>query len=604
MQATESKANERKREHRPARSKPKSPKKKLLAPFDAAELLKLSEAPLWNHVHDMTFVGEKETFNLFSFTKPSASAESEPEKLEVQVPKVEFGSEELSADQSYPIYVDDPSEGEEALSGSYLKGQEIKALAKVNHAYKRKKALPGFVVAPIKGGYSVALLAKTREEAESGKGLRAFLPSGYATLGRGESLNMFTEAAQNFRVRDYAPKKANIILSRKEVLLEEKKQALQEVWPTFTLGNIVTGTVKAIMPYGAFVDVGGVDAFVHVSDITWKNQRKTEELLTVGQTVDAKIIKLDDDNKKLKISIKDTQPDPWTVVKENYPIGSVVEGDVVALADFGVFLKIAEGIEGLIHVSEISWKRFKHPSSVFTIGQHVKAMVLDTDEKGRRIALSTKTLEKSPVERVSEKYAVGDHMTATISGIADFGLFVDLGDDVQGLVHIGEVSWTKRSEDLNQDFEVGQEIEVSVLGFDEARQRISCSIKKLAENPWIVWRKKYAVGNKLKLKIDEVISAGALSTIEPGLVAFCPTSHLTEEKVSRPQDVVKTGDTIDVVVTECSQKEKRLVVSVRQLEQKETQDAYKSYLKQQSSEQGGHATLGDLMRKNDNQPNA
>ena len=595
------------RKRRPEKSKPAH---KPFAAYDAGALQQKAGDGFWNQVHDLKLL--KVEGDVATFSLPEGR-----EFSEITVPTSEFGAVTPEIGSEYAIYVGDPmatvstvpgKENSEptpvSLRGSHLQAQEIRMLHRVNQAYKRRKPIEGFVMAPVKGGFCVALLAKNRMEAEAYGGLRAFLPTGYAGLGRDGHLDLYSDDAIEFRVRDFSPKNTNIILSRKEILFEAKKKALELRWPELKLDDVVEGVVKSVVEYGAFVDVGGIDAFVHISDIAWESHKQIKKMIHVGDKVSAKIIKLDDANKKVKLSIKATIPDPWQNLRNKFPIGSSVDGQVVALADFGVFVRLADGIEGLIHTSELSWGRAKHPSKLFNIGDDVKAMVLDVDENSRRIALSLKALEKSPVERVSEKYDVGARVKTKIAGVADFGLFVELGENAQGLVHIGEISWTEHIEDLTAKFKEGEEVEVLVTGFDEVRQRISCSIKRLADNPWDNWRKQYGVGKKLKLTVSQISSGGAECNLEGGLVAFCPTKHLSEDSAGRAQDIVKVGQELDVQVIECSQRDMKIVVSARALAQQETKDAYKSYLKEQEKSSAGKVTLGDMFNKNNSRPEA
>lgn len=592
---------------RPKRSKPKG---KPFVAYDAGVLTQKASEGFWNQVHDLKIARLEGDVVIFALPE-------EQDFSEITVPAVEFGAVAPEIGSEWPIYVADPipspkpvageSDAEPSksiLTGSHLQAQEFRMLTRVNQAYKRRKPIEGFVMAPVKGGFCVALMAKNRAEAEAGIGLRAFLPTGYSGLGRDGKIDLYTDEAIDFRVRDFAPKNTNIILSRKEILFEARKEALEARWPELSLGDVVNGAVKSVVEYGAFIDVGGVDGFVHISDIAWESHKQIKKMIHVGDPVSAKIIKLDNENKKVKLSIKATLPDPWQAIKDKFPIGSSVKGIVVAMADFGVFVRLEDGIEGLVHTSELSWGRAKHPSKLFHIGDEVTAMVLDVDEKSRRIALSLKALEKSPVERVSEKYDVGARVKTKISGVAEFGLFVELDEDVQGLVHIGEISWTDRVEDLATQFKEGDETEVLVTGFDEVRQRISCSIKRLEDNPWDEWRKKYAVGKKLHLPVARVTSGGAEFDLDGGLVAFCPTNHLSENRVGRAQDAVKVADVLDVQVIECSQRDFKVVVSAKALAQAETKDAYRSYLKDQEKNSAGKVTLGDMLNKSGSRPTA
>ncbi len=509
--------------------------------------------------------------------KKSARVKHEPETFDVKLLEKLAGAEpegDAPSDQTAVVLL---SQVKELIS-----------------AIETQNAVPGYVIAPVKSGYSVALLVNSRKDAEDGVGVRAFLPSRLASLTLHEKQQLLQHPQQMFHVVEYTPSTGSVIVSRREFLLGERKEAKKALWEKIAEGDVVEGVIKSVVPYGAFVDIGGALGLLHISDVAWE-KTSGRAALQMGQKVTVKIIELDKKAHKLKLGIKQLVPNPWQEAKNHVQDGHNVEGDVVALTDFGVFVRLPDGLEGLIHSSEISWQRFKHPSQMFKIGDHIKARVLHFDQAAKRISLSTKALERNPVEAVQEKFPVGAVLKTTVVGVKDFGIFVALDEHIAGLVHVGELSWTRRIEDPAELYKEGQEVEVVVFGYDTQRQRVSCSIKRLQEDPWRKWRATYAKGTRHQAKVHKLLQNGIECELEPELIAYCSLRELSSEPVGRPQDVVKVGDTIDVEVILCDPAEHRVTVSVKARTQHETQEDYQMYLKRQKESGAGRTTFGDAI---------
>jgi small subunit ribosomal protein S1 len=484
-----------------------------------------------------------------------------------------------------------------------FKGSEIKAveLDLLDQAYKAKashETIKGYVMSGIKGGYTVALFAESRESAENGFGLRAFLPLGRTGLRRFDGLSEQDDHLISVQITELDPVKGNIVVSRREFLAEERKKVEEAFFTRYAIDDEVTGYVSAAMPYGVFVNLGAVDGFLHISDISWDKKPRLKELVPIGKEIRAKIIELDPENKKVKLSIKDLNPDPWQSIEKTFKPGSEVEGIIVAFADFGAFVRLKDGVEGLIHVGEITWNRIKHPSQHFKIGDHIKALVLRVDKDARRISLSTKALELSPVERLSGQFPVGAVVKTKIASIHEFGLFVELDEMSNGLVPRSEVSWLRSDDPLENTFSVGQEIEVVVLGYDSKRQRVSCSIKRVNEDPWQKWKSEFRKGSVHKVKILEVKRAGVVCQLDRELTGFCPRNELLEGDNEQGRVILKIGDEVEVVVTACELARQRISLSQKAAVESETKRAYESYLNEQGK-RAGRTTLGDAFRTTD-----
>jgi small subunit ribosomal protein S1 len=493
------------------------------------------------------------------------------------------------------VYLEESARPNALPKASVNKANELLELRNLSNLVQAHREVQGFVAASIKGGFSVALLVNSLFETEKGLGLRAFLPMSQATLGR-EAPLLSDREPYFFSVKEFDQKTGNIIVSLRDHLLKTKRGQEKLFWESAKKDQIVSGVVQSLLNYGAFINVSGVDGLLHVSDMAWEKQPKILNQIHVGQKLKVKILELDKKARKLKLGLKQLTPDPWQSTRDQFQPGKDVEGDIVALADFGAFVQLADGIEGLIHLSEISWQRIKHPSQRFQIGDKVKARILSLDLENHRISLSLKALEQNPIEKLAEKFPVGAVLKTVIASIRDYGVFVELGENILGLVHIGELSWTNKVEHPSELLEEGQSVEIVVLGFDSERQRVSCSIKRTQPDPWSVWQKKYAKGTRHEVIVKRIVNQGAECELEPELIGYCPTRDLsTIQEISRPQDIVKVGATLRVEVTHCDPSEHRLNLSVRIRAEKETKEEYQMYLQRQAKESSARVTLKEAI---------
>jgi small subunit ribosomal protein S1 len=559
-------------------------------PIDFNKLEEMAGAQLYNNVctaQVMSVNGEVKV----SISSPSGGAE-----ITARVPSEEFGGALPVVGDSILIYLEDPPRTKEDVPvGSYLKAKELAEWIKVEEAFRSKSAVKGMIVGAIKGGFSISLFADDAKQADAGMGLRAFLPHRQAGFSAKDLPSVFSREPYELNIIDISPEGGSVVVTRRDVLQQERKVIKKEFWEHVKVGDVVEGIVRHLMPYGAFVEVNGADGLLHASDLAWHKQPRLEEILSVGQALSLKVIEADIEKRKLKLGLKQMTPDPWESIREHFRTGMEVEGSVVAIADFGVFMRLQDGIEGLIHLSEMSWQRFKHPSQKFKIGDTVRARILSLDQAHHRISLSTKALEANPIEMIAEKFPAGSVLRTKIAQIKDFGVFVELDPTVMGMVHIGELSWTKHVEHPNELYKEGQEIEVVVLGFDPERQRVSCSIKRLSEDPWAAWREKYANGTRHEVTVTKVVSGGAECELEPELIAFCPTKELAAEASGRAQDFVKMGQKLDVEVTNFDQAHHKITVSVKARADKEIREDYEQYMKKQNQSGAAKATMAEAV---------
>jgi small subunit ribosomal protein S1 len=562
--------------------------------YSASELETVEGQPFWNAVSTGKIKLINDDGLIVSIAKGA-------DTLDVFVPTEELiAGHDRNVGQEIRVYVDDSltahANSDHPIVGSETKALDLDLLEQAAEAQKNHSVLPCYVVGEIKGGYVVALFAQNREQSERGFGLRAFLPLGRTGLRRDQVLPEHEHELQ-VQISELDPARGNIVVSRREVLAEGRKLEAEKFFSTYKIGDQVSGVVTALMPYGAFVSLGGIDGFLHISDISWDKKPRAKDIVPVGKEIRAQIIGIDQVNKKVKLSIKDLNTDPWQNIEKIFKPGTEVSGSIVAFAEFGAFVKLQDGVEGLIHLGEITWSRIKHPSQQFKIGDPVKAAVLRVDKEARRISLSTKALELSPVERLSGMFPVGTVIKTKVVSIHDFGIFVELDEKSQGLVPRSEISWQRSEEPLDKSFTVGQELEVAVLGYDSNRQRISCSIKRLNDDPWIQWRQKFRRGTHHKVKVLQATRKGLLCQLDGELSAFCPASQLVSEDGEQRVNV-KVGDEIEVVVTACEPQNQRVSISQKAAAESETKQAYASYLSEQGQSRS-RTTLGDAFKKLD-----
>jgi len=530
------------------------------------------------------------TFNVYLSASHTLPTDKKPKKA---ANTNDAKTDDAKADDTKADEADAPAENPWAKLPWAFKGQldDATRLADITQKAIQKERVPGIIVGETRGGYAVSLLGT-----DDVLGVRAFLPKSQATLSRFGGRDKVVGVQDEFDITEFDADRANVVVSRKAKLAKERKEREAALWASAAEGAVVTGVVKSIVPYGAFVDVGGVDGLLHVSDLSWDRQPRVRDVLREGQQLELKVIVADKKAGKLKLGLKQMTPDPWLKVQEALTAGTTVDGVVVAFADFGVFVQLQDGVEGLIHTSEISWKQTKRPEERFAIGETISVKVLGINPDDRRISLSTKALEENPFQAVADRFEVGTVLKAQVSSLADFGAFVKIDDNVEGLVHIGELSWTERVNHPSEMLTIGDEVEVVVLKVDVDKQRVSCSIKQLKENPYQKWEKNYAVGSRHKVAVSRLIERGVLFELEDGLTGQCSTRDLSTEPVSRPAEVCKVGDELEVAVVKFDARAKKVIFSVKAVVEGDVRAAYDEYKKKESEDGGSRMTLGDALR--------
>ncbi len=463
------------------------------------------------------------------------------------------------------------------------KADKMRIWDEISAACERDELVEGVIVGRVKGGLSVDI------------GVKAFLPGSQVDIRPVRNLDKLIGEKFKFKVIKFNKKRGNIVLSRRVLLEKEREELKKETLKNLKEGAILKGVVKNLTDYGAFIDLGGIDGLLHVTDMSWGRIGHPSEMFEVGQEVRVVVLKFDPASERVSLGLKQIQEDPWHRADEKYPVGTRVKGKVVSLTDYGAFIELEQGVEGLVHVSEMSWtKRVKHPSKLVEVGQQVEAVVLDIDPKAKRISLGMKQIEANPWTLLEDKYPIGSVIRGEVRNVTDFGVFVGVEEGIDGLVHVSDISWTERIKHPGEKFKKGDVVEAVVLNIDVENERFSLGIKQIQPDPWTTLAERHPVGARVKGKVTKVTDFGAFVEIEPGIEGLVHVSEMKDERVENPRDVVKEGDEIDVKVIDMDTQERKVALSIKALNRDGGEDDYREYLRKQGD---GRARLGDLMEK-------
>ncbi len=501
-------------------------------------------------------------------------------KVDGQVPLAEFpkvdGKPAVKPGDAFEVFVEVLADDPAQIVLSKDKAEKLRVWDSIAKCGKGGQ-LQGTVVARLPGGYSVDV------------GMRAFLPSSQADVRRLPDPEALVGETFTFTLSEFDKRRGNIVVSRRSLLEKEQKAKKGETLAKLVEGAVLQGVVKTLTEYGAFVDLGGLDGLLHVTEMSWGRVGHPRDLLKVGQDVTVKVLKYDANTGKIGLGLKQLQEDPWATAAQRYPAGKKVRVRVSHFADFGAFVSLEPAIEGLIHVSQLSWKHVKHPSHELKLGEEVEAVVLDVDTAGRRIALGLRQLQPNPWEKLHETYPIGSTLKRRIRGLTDFGVFLGIEEGIDGLVHISELSWAGNVKHPSDLFKVGDEVEAKVLDIDGENQRLSLSIKALLPDPWQEMASRHPVGSRFKGKVARIADFGAFVQIEPGIEGLVHISELSTERVETVASVVKVGDEIEVQVLDLNMRDHKVSLSVKALTEVLDED-YREHL----NAEGGKTKLGDV----------
>ena len=509
-------------------------------------------------------------------------------KSEGQIPMQEFLKRDKKVDVKIGDRIDVLLERKESEEGlltlSKEKADKIKVWKDISRSCREGEVIEGEIVGKVKGGLSVDI----------GR-IQAFLPGSQIDLKPIRNLDALIGQRLKFKVIKFNRKRNNIVLSRRVLLDEERKQLREETLKNIKEGDIIEGTVKNLTDYGAFIDLGGMDGLLHITDISWGRIGHPSEKLSVGDRIKVKVLHYDREKEKVSLGLKQALPDPWESAPQEYPVGSRIKGKVVNVTDYGVFVELEEGVEGLVHISELTWsKKMKHPSKIVHMGDTVEVMVLDCDPVKRRISLGMKQIEPNPWTLIEEKYPLGTKVVGRVKTVTDFGIFIGFDEGVDGLVHVSEMSWTKKIKHPSELYKKGQEVEAVVLNIDRKNERFSLGIKQLTPDPWKEVARRYRKGEVVAGKVTNVTDFGAFVELEEGIEGLVHVSEISREKVEKPSDVLKVGETISAVVLHIDPHDRRIGLSIKGLKEKSEKAEIEKYISNQGST--SHS-LGELIQE-------
>ncbi|MFN7453613.1 MAG: 30S ribosomal protein S1 [Pseudobdellovibrionaceae bacterium] len=506
-------------------------------------------------------------------------------KSEGLIPINEFrvvdGVRSVKPGDKVEVYID-RIENENGMIGlSKNKADMMRAWTDISKAAENEEVIEGTVIAKVKGGLSVDI------------GVTAFLPGSQIDLRPVRNMDVYIGKKYKFKVIKFNKKRGNIVLSRRALLEEERDTLRTQTLDAIKEGSIVRGNVKNITDYGAFIDLGGMDGLLHITDMSWGRVKHPSEILNVGDEIEVKVLKYDSEKERVSLGLKQLQNDPWEGVKAVFPVGAKVKGKIVSLAEYGAFVELADGIEGLIHVSEMSWtKRVKHPSQVANVGDEVEVQVLEVDLENRRISLGMKQLQPNPWVELKESYAPGTIIEGEVKSVTDFGVFIGVEDGIDGLVHISDFSWTKRVNHPSEMFAKGQKVRAVVLGVDIENERFSLGLKQLEADPWSNIESKYAVGTQHSVKVTKVADFGVFVELESDIEGLIHISELTTERIAKVEDFCNAGDTVKAEVISIDKDARKIGLSSKLVKLRESKADVDDYVKKATST--SKSTLGDL----------
>lgn len=453
---------------------------------------------------------------------------------------------------------------------------------KVWNSLEEGAVVEGRIISRIKGGLSVDI------------GVSAFLPGSQVDLRPVRNLDKMLGETFKFKIIKLNKRRGNIVLSRR-VLLEEKRETLRsDTLKTLEENQVVDGVVKNLTDYGAFIDLGGIDGLLHITDMSWGRVNHPSDILAVGDKIQVKVLKYDREKERVSLGLKQISPDPWFEVEKKYPVEGRIKGKVVSLTDYGAFVELEEGVEGLIHVSEMSWtKRIKHPNKVLNVGDEVESVVLALDTANRRISLGLKQAEPNPWDVIGEKFPIGTIIEGQVKNITDFGIFVGVDEGIDGLVHISDLSWTKRIKHPSEIYKKGDLVKAVVLNIDRENERFSLGVKHLALDPWQSIPTRYTPGTILRGVVTSVTDFGIFLEIEEGIEGLIHVSEISKEKIDTPKSFAKVGDELEAVVLHVDTVERKIALSVKHLSDQKEKAEVDAYLGAQKS---ATSNLGALLQ--------
>jgi len=509
-------------------------------------------------------------------------------KSEGQIPAHEFkdasGNLMVQVGDRVDVFVARKNEMEGTITLSFEKAKRMQLFDQLEEVQEKNGTITGHIVRRIKGGYTVDI-----------RGVEAFLPGSHVDLRPVPDMDALVNQDFEFRVLKINRRRSNVIVSRRVLLEEERDSKRNDLLLTLEEGQVVKGRAKNITEYGVFVDLGGLDGLLHITDMSWKRIRHPKEMITMGQELELKVLSFDKATQKVSLGLKQLVPDPWQDITTRFPENAKCAGKVTNLVDYGAFVELESGVEGLVHISEMSWTRkLRHPSQMVRVGDEVEVIILGVDAEKKRISLGMKQVKPNPWELVAERYPEGTVLEGVIKNITEFGMFIGIEDGIDGLIHVSDISWTKKVRHPNELYKVGDTVQAKVLTVDQENEKFTLGVKQLVEDPWAHVPNAYPVGTPVKGIITNIADFGMFVEVEEGIEGLVHVSELSSKKVKTPAELYKEGQEIQAKVIHVSAEERRLGLSIKQASDEAERKKPKEF-RAGSAEAGQN--LGDLIKQ-------
>lgn len=511
------------------------------------------------------------------------------DKAESYIPKSEFRLEEdatVEVGDTFEVFVERRKE-EGGLLLSREKAIAIKVWEEIAKIQEDDGTIEGKIESRVKGGMSVDI------------GVPAFLPYSQIDLRPVKDLDSLIGENYEFKILKFNRKRNNVVISRRAILEEARNELREKMRSKLEEGQIISGAITNITDYGLFIDMGGMDGLCHITDLSWGRVSHPAKLYKVGQELEVKVLKYDRDNDRVSLGVKQLREDPWATVIERYPLGEKTVGTVVSITDYGVFVELEEGVEGLIHVSEMTWsKKPRHPSKIVSVGDELEVMVLNIEPETKRISLGMKQLQQNPWDLVTENYPVGSIIEGKIKNITDFGVFIGIEEGIDGLIHVSDLSWTERIKHPSEKYTKGETIQAVVLKIDKENERFSLGVKQLVPDPWQAAYNNYPSGTVVEGEITNVTDFGVFVKLEEGIEGLVHVSEISKDKVKTPVGMYQVGDTLKAIVINVSAKDRKIGLSIKTLEGESEEEAIEKVKKaEENAAEASPSTFGDLLKK-------
>ena len=483
--------------------------------------------------------------------------------------------DQLQIGDEFDFFIEEPENDHGMPVLSKQKADRIKNWEKVQQIYEDDGVIEGVITRRVKGGLKVDI------------GIDAFMPASQLTFRPTGDLEKFIGERLELKIIKLTKRRRNVVVSRRKLLEEQRAEEKAKLLETIAVDQVLTGEVKNITDFGAFVDVGGIDGLLHVTDMSWGRVKHPSQMVQVGQKIDVMVLSFDPESERISLGLKQMTDNPWKTAVERYPVGTVVRGRVVSMTDYGAFVQLEEGIEGMVHVSEMSWtRRVRHPNELLQLDQDVDVMILSVDPESEKIALGIKQTQPNPWQQISDRYPEGSVVKGLVRNLTEYGAFVQIEEGIDGLLHVSDISWTKKINHPSEVLEKGQEIEVKILSIDPDVEKISVGLKQLETDPWLQVVEKHPIGSHVEVEIAKLVSFGAFARLENGIEGLIHVSELSTERIQKPEEVLKVGDKVMAKVISVGAVDRKIGLSIREYQRDLDKELMGEHSEARSSDSG------------------